>query len=251
MNHPPKNIAHRGASHFCRENTMAAFARARADGAVTVECDLRLTAGGEWVVHHDAEIIVGGEHLRIADLTTALISEIHPDASDEPIPTLTEFMSWANTAAIVPVLDIKDTQGIAALIDLVEKTAPATPPLCSSFRQSVLQDIHALRPEWPTALIVGDPRYRLIRRLTFGAILKRARRYHCAAVHLHERWVTPSGLRAIRDAGLGVSIWTVDDPLRIALLANFGVDGIITNRPDVAGPVIRQIAALTPQEAGK
>lgn len=248
MNHSPQNIAHRGASHFCRENTMAAFARARADGADTVECDLRLTASGEWVVHHDAEIVVGGEHLRIADQASTLLSEIRPDTSGRPLPTLTEFMSWANAEAIIPVLDIKDTQGIAALIDAVEKTAPANPPLCSSFRKSVLQEIHALRPEWPTALIVGNPRYRIIRRLTLGAILKRARRYHCAAVHLHERWVTPSGLRAIRDAGLGVSIWTVDDPLRIALLANFGVDGIITNRPDIAGPVIRQIAALSPQE---
>ena len=76
MTRTPQIVAHRGASHFCRENTMAAFTRALSDGAATVECDLRLTADRQLVVHHDADCMLAGEKLRIADLNLADLQKV-------------------------------------------------------------------------------------------------------------------------------------------------------------------------------
>ena len=54
------------------------------------------------------------------------------------------------------------------------------------------------------------------------------------AVHPHHAFVNEDLVRIAHDAGLAVNTWTVDDPERIRWLADLGVDGIITNVPDVA-----------------
>jgi glycerophosphoryl diester phosphodiesterase len=53
----------------------------------------------------------------------------------------------------------------------------------------------------------------------------------CQALMAHWRLVTPRLLRAVRDAGGQLYVWTVDDPARIRRLEALGVDGVITNDP--------------------
>ena len=55
-----------------------------------------------------------------------------------------------------------------------------------------------------------------------------------AALHPYDATVTPELVTACHDAGLRVNVWTVDDPARILELAEMGVDGVVTNVPDVA-----------------
>ena len=56
MENRPLVLGHRGASHACPENTLAAFAQARAFGADGVELDVRRTADDRLVVHHDPHV---------------------------------------------------------------------------------------------------------------------------------------------------------------------------------------------------
>ena len=61
------------------------------------------------------------------------------------------------------------------------------------------------------------------------------------AIHPNDVLVDASFVERAHDAGLEVTVWTVDDPDRIRQLAEFGVDGIITNAPDAAVHVLAEV----------
>jgi len=224
-------IAHRGSSFGCHENTMAAFERARADGADGIELDVRLTADGRWVVHHDAAIDIAGSGARIAELRLDQIARLTVGPSREPVPVLDDVLGWAKTHAVPLVLDIKDGDGIERLIELVEPFQGAVPLVFSSFRKSVVRHLRVQQPQWKTALIVGNPRWRLMRRFLSGPVLRFARAHNLHALHLHERWVAPSLIQTLKLAQINLAVWTVDDPVRVQMLSLLGADAVITNRP--------------------
>jgi glycerophosphoryl diester phosphodiesterase len=223
---------------------MTAFRRAREDGADTVECDLRLTADRQWVIHHDAAIDLTGQPLRIADLALADLNKVILAAGSDPVPTLPDFLAWCREEAVDPVLDVKDPDGTPELVTCIESMKLPRIPVISSFRRSVLQSVRQARSNWPTALIIGNPKFRAVRRLMFSIFLRRARAHDSGALHLHERWITPRVITAIHDTGMRIAVWTVDDPVRMTLLASLGVDAIITNRPDLARTVIDQMEQI-------
>jgi glycerophosphoryl diester phosphodiesterase len=212
---------------------MAAFERAVDDGADGIELDLRLTADRQWVVHHDAAIPVGGEPLRIADLSADDVAKLSVGPGRAPIPTLAEFLRWGNRKDLSLTLDIKDKDGTAELIAAIEASGSSSVPVCSTFHRPVLLELKRLRPTWQAVWILGDLRWRLARRLLSGRFLRWAQSQCLSGLHLHERWVTPRLVHAAKRSGLTVGVWTVDDPARISVLALLGIDSIITNRPDV------------------
>jgi glycerophosphoryl diester phosphodiesterase len=69
-----------------------------------------------------------------------------------------------------------------------------------------------------------------------GAAGRRLRGGECDAVMAHWRLVTPRLLRAVRDAGGELYVWTVDDAARMRALEALGVSGIITNDPRLFAP---------------
>src|SRR3989304_2946412 len=81
----PLVIAHRGASAFATENSLAAFRAARAQGADAVELDIHPTAGGAFVVHHDE--MIGPHHVAHCSLAEV---RSHLLANGESVPTLEE-----------------------------------------------------------------------------------------------------------------------------------------------------------------
>jgi len=233
-------IAHRGNSSACHENTMAAFERAVADGADGIEFDVRLTSDRQWVVHHDADVAIGDRRVPIQSLTLAEVTTARVGPQREPIPRLDDFLLWAREQHVGLIFDIKDREGIPELVATVERTGISNPALYSSFHRSVLKDIESLRPDWPRGLIIGDPRSGLARRFLLGSILRWSSRHRLTSLHIEEHWVVPSALDKMRAAGLRLAVWTVDDPLRMTMLAAFGIDAVITNKPDLAVTTIRQ-----------
>jgi glycerophosphoryl diester phosphodiesterase len=232
-------IAHRGNSSVCHENTMAAFERAVADGADGVEFDLRLTSDKRWVVHHDAEVVVGERRVPIQTLTLAEVTTLRIGLNRDAIPRLDDFLLWARDQKVGLIFDIKDRGGIPELIATVERAGITNSTLYSSFHRTVLKDIESLRPDWPRGLIIGDPRSGLARRFLLGSILRWSSRHRLTSLHIEEHWVIPSALDRMRAAGFRLAVWTVDDPLRMAMLAAFGVDAVITNKPDLAVSTLR------------
>lgn len=215
-------IAHRGASHLELENTVAAFRRAREVGADAVELDVRTTADGVLVVHHDPDLADGR---RIAD-TAAAELPAH-------VPTLPAALDacagmWVN-------VEIKNSPGdpdfdpdsrvADATIALLRGRPAGERFLISCFHLDTIDRCRELAPEIPTAFlcaIVPDGIAELL-----------ASRGH-RAFHPWDPTVTPALIDACHAAGLEVNTWTCDDAVRMAQLLQWGIDGICTNDPDVA-----------------
>jgi len=217
-------IAHRGASRAAPENTLEAFRLARRQGADMVELDVRRTADGVLVVHHDAWLADGIPIVAVA-------------AADLPphIPGLADALAACEGMGVN--LEIKNLPGepdfddgdavALAVAAAVTDLGLADRILVSSFNLRTVDTVHVSAPELATAwLLVSVP--------DVAETVERTARHGHRALHPHDALVDAALVDACHRAGLAVNVWTVDDPERIRALAAMGVDGICTNVPDVA-----------------
>jgi glycerophosphoryl diester phosphodiesterase len=220
----PLVLAHRGASADAPENTVAAFTLARDQGADGVELDVRRTADGVLVVHHDPDVPGVG---RCADLSFDALRAAAP-----AVPTLEEALDAC--AGLLVNIEIKclpwepdadpDHEVARAVARLV--AARGTPVVISSFDLGTVDAVKAAAPGLPTGYLVhgqdvGDA----------------ARRAHAGG---HE-WLHPDraavladparAVAAARAHGVRLDVWTVDDAAELRALVAAGVDAVITNVP--------------------
>jgi len=215
-------IAHRGASAAFPENTLDAFRGAVALGASWVELDVRRTADGRLAVHHDAHLSDG-----------RAIVELPAPELPSGVPSLAEALDAC--APLGVNVEIKnspndvDFDESAALVDpvIADIHAGSVAVLVSSFHPPTLDRVRAGDPSIETAQLTFDlsnPVRTIERAVAAGHV----------ALHPFDGTVTPQVVELAHDAGLRVNVWTVDDPVRMVELAEMGVDGIVTNVPDVA-----------------
>jgi glycerophosphoryl diester phosphodiesterase len=230
----PTVIAHRGASAAHPPgNTIDAFGAAGPLGATWVELDVRRTADGALAVHHDAELPDGR---LIASLPTTGLPAWVPllDAALDACAGLgvnVEIKNSPDEPDFDESLAVADAVvGLLALRD-GGSAFGASAFLVSSFHLATIDRVRAVEPAMATAFLVLEPDERSLRAA--------AERGH-AAVHPWYGLVTPATIELARSLGLAVNVWTVDEPAAIVALAELGVDGVVTNVPDVA------VAALSP-----
>jgi glycerophosphoryl diester phosphodiesterase len=224
-------IAHRGASAARPENTVAAFHHARELGADAVELDVRRTADGVLVVHHDAHLADGRAIVETAavDLPAA-------------VPALTAALEAC--AGMDVNVEIKNAPGepdFDAGHGVADQVAAALraclPPeripglVVSSFTIDTIDRMRAVDAGLPTGWLTFDLAD------SAAAVALAAERGH-AAIHPYDVFVDRTLVRRAHDAGLRVLVWTVDDPARMAALVDLGVDGIITNHPERGRAVV-------------
>jgi glycerophosphoryl diester phosphodiesterase len=230
----PLVIAHRGASATRPENTVEAFVEARVLGADWVELDARATADGLLVVHHDAHLADGRA---IVDLGAA---ELPPSVAtlDEALDACTgmgvnvEIKNDPDDPDHDPELVVASAV-VARLVDRASSDGHGPDfLLVTSFDRAVVARAHALAPHVPVGQLVFDPGPDV------GELLERVMGAGCAALNPWDPLVDTDLVAEAHGHGLAVNVWTVDDPARMAELVGFGVDGIITNVPDVARAVV-------------
>jgi glycerophosphoryl diester phosphodiesterase len=228
----PSIIAHRGASRAERENTVAAFMRAVALGADGIELDVRRTKDGQAVVHHDPHVTDDhGNELMICEMMVA----------DLPahLPTFSEALD-ACVGAFVNV-EIKNSPQEAdfdpklQVCELVaaELRAREIPRwVVSSFDRGTLDRMRELAPDIATAWLAVE----------FGpADLDDLVAIGHAGIHPWDRMLTEQLVAEAHERGLFVNAWTCNDPDRMKELAAWGVDGIVTDVPDIAHTVLRRV----------
>jgi len=229
--------AHRGASAYAPESTIAAFLLACRLGADGIELDVHLTADGEVVVCHDADIkrTSTGKGV-IEDKSLAKLKEAdfgYPDAfgnrfKGQRIPTLREVYKAVTPYGVIINVELKDTrpQIVEKVLELEKECGVAGAVIYSSFNHGYLKQLKSLSPTAPVAPLFGTDRSYV----SLGTGLK--------AAALHPAF---GGVLADKDyvknshaAGLRVHPYTPNSETDLAALIEQGVDAVITNYPDIA-----------------
>ncbi len=224
-------IAHRGASTAFPENTLAAFRGAAELGADAVEFDVRRTADGRPVIHHDPAVPGLGP---IYSFPAADLRRRAPW-----LPTLEEALK-ACTGLWVDV-EVKNSPAepdrdpghavVAEVVRHLDTAAWREKSVVSSFNQGTLARVRALAPALLTGLLAD-------RLLSTPAAIELAREGgHRLLLPQAAALAGPAAspaIEAAHRAGLLVVAWTVDEPAEVRRLADAGIDGVITNRPDAA-----------------
>jgi glycerophosphoryl diester phosphodiesterase len=242
----PLILGHRGASQYAPENTLSAFKLAMDQGADGVELDVTLSADGVPVVIHDDSLdrtTNGHGPVRLQSLAALKrLDAGYPGRfanqfPQERIPTLAEVFTSLSPQAIINV-ELKHDRSpgrelAGRVVALIHEHAMARRVLISSFQFSSLRRVKALDPRLPVGLLYSSalmgPR---LARCLAGALPHEA--HHPSQDHLtteRAAWYHAQGWR--------VNAWTVNDEGDLRRLAAAGVDGLITNRPDVARAAVR------------
>ncbi len=220
-------IAHRGASVAAPENTLQAFRLAKEFGADWIELDVRRTADGVAVVHHDAHLEDGR---RIG----------HMSADDLPgyVPSLAEALEACDGVGVH--IEIKnlpddpdyDSENLVAdaVAGLIAAYLGPDRAVVSSFNVAAVQAVRAVDPSISTGLICGI--------VPPQQAIERACAHEMAAVHAFDAMCDSTFVRSAHDAGLIVNAWTINNAERMKELLDMGIDGLITDVPDTARTVV-------------
>ena len=244
----PLAMAHRGGATYPPnlgiENTMAAFRRAVEHGFRYLETDVRATRDGVPVLVHDATLVrLAGHPAAVADLTLEELAERLVDGR-EPVPTLAEVLETFPGVRLN--IDVKSDDAVAPTVAAV-RAAGAEERVClASFSDRRIRRIRRLAgpavttscSAWEVALLLLAPGRRLqaTGRRRGATSVQVPRRSRGIAV------VTPRFVARAHALGLQVHVWTVDDDVSLRTVLDLGVDGVITDRIDVAVDVLGRIA---------
>jgi glycerophosphoryl diester phosphodiesterase len=223
-------IAHRGASAYAPENTVAAFEEAIRLGAPAVEFDLRITADGVPVVLHDETVdrTTSGTG-KVAELSwTRLLqldagSWMHHRFAATRIPSLQEALLAIGPFAR-PIIELKAALPWEIVLSALRKFDMENDVLVISFKPEYLSAIRKISKDVPIGLLSSrwEP-----------DLPQRARSLDAEALLLHTDVLGTSQVAAAEALGLDVWCFTPNDAGTVAASAAMGVTGIITDRPDL------------------
>jgi glycerophosphoryl diester phosphodiesterase len=230
----PLVFAHRGGSALAPENTLAAFENGIALGADGLELDVHLARDGVVVVHHDATL----------DRTTALRGPIAARTAEElapaNVPALASVLAKFPATRIIIEMKVNTPAMAAGVIDVV-RAAGAVDRVClGSFGLRVLRAARSLEPAIATSAAREEVRWALYR--SWCRIPRRRapyRGYQVPEWSGRTQVVSKQFVDDAHRAGLRVQVWTVDTEADARRLLDWGVDGLITDRPDIIVPLCK------------
>ncbi len=221
-------IAHRGASGYAPENTLKAFRTAWQMSADMVELDAQETSDGHLVCIHDFELprTTNGEGY-VGELTYREIKEL--DAGQgEKVPLLSEVLDFAKDRIGVNI-EVKALNVEKRILGLVTEREMLDSVMFSSFMHNTVRVIKNLNAYARTAIILSEPRDDAVRyTLDLGA----------NAINPPFETLTPELVTGAHEARLEVFPYTMNDASSMRKLLSIGVDGLITDLPDVCVKVV-------------
>lgn len=229
----PWVIAHRGASAYAPENTMAAFRLAAEMGVNFIETDLQLTRDSKLVAFHDAQLgrTTKGQGL-IREHTLAELRELDagswfdPKFAGEKIPTLEEIIAFAREKDVVFYLEVKagDTWGVEhALVSALWQAKEVAHAAVLSFELSALANVRRQEPTLISGYLFDEPK---------ADAIAEAVRVGARQIAPNHRLLTKELVSAAHAAYLQVVTWTVNDPEEMRAALSTGVNGVMTDYPD-------------------
>jgi glycerophosphoryl diester phosphodiesterase len=235
----PWIVAHRGASGYAPENTLAAFRRAVELGAKFIETDLHLTRDLRFAAIHDStlERTTNGRGL-VHDFSQLELREFDAGSwfgsqfAGERLPTLDEILAFGRESDVTFYLEIKSEEAWGlhdALVGALRANKATDRVIVLSFGADNLERIHQLDDTVMTGFLFDEPRANAV-----DLALRMGARQLAPRADL----VTAALVEQAHRADLRVVTWTLNEPgqMRAALAA--GVDGVMTDYPDRLRAVI-------------
>ena len=250
--HPgPLVFAHRGGCALGPENTLAAFDRGIAAGADGLELDVHLSADGVPVVHHDATLDrTTSASGPIAAYTAAGLSRVDAgcrfsDGHGFPlrnqgigVPTLAEVLRRYPDVRIIVEMKVDSPEMGEAVAREVRRAHAAERVCAAGYGARSVAAARAALPEMASSAC--HPEVRLAVYRTWAGWPPRDTPYRGYQVPECTGWtriVSPRFVRYAHNAGLKVQVWVVDAEHDMRRLLAWGIDGLISDRPDVAARV--------------
>jgi glycerophosphoryl diester phosphodiesterase len=237
----PRVFAHRGLATSAPENTLTAFGEALEAGAGYLESDVRATRDGVAVLTHDADLRrLTGRPGPLAAITTDELAEV--DLLGHRVPTLRAALERFPTARFN--LDLKSADAVEPAVRAIREAGAVDRVLVGSFNERRRANaVHAL----PGVATSASSRIAALALAALRAGLPRTAARVLNGVHAVQvpetlrgvRVISPGTVRGFHRAGVEVHVWTVNAAPAMRRLLEWGVDGIITDRTDVAVSVIR------------
>ena len=189
-----------------------------------------MTKDGDVVIVHDEDLArVAGVPRRVSEMSLEEVRSVTL-SSGERIPTLGEVLEEVKGRAVL-FLELKEVSAAEpAVLDVVRAGALES-TVFISFLEEALNAVRAAQPRAYTGLLYAKP---------VDAIVK-AKQLGCRFILPFHRLASQKAVGFAHRMGLRVVAWTVNEKEAIRQLFERGVDGIATDRPDVALEALREL----------
>ncbi|GBF05609.1 glycerophosphoryl diester phosphodiesterase [Deinococcus aerius] len=251
------NIAHQGGEGLRPSNTMLAYRHAADLGVDMLEMDMHATRDGVLVLSHDETLDrLTDTKGRIADLTLAQVLAADAGYAFTPDGGAT-FPFRGQGVRVAQLSEVLATFPDMPLTVEIKQASPSiAAPFCktlrdagvtdhvivASFSDAALNEFRAACPEVTTSMTEKELRpLVLLSKVGLAGLAPLPGRVAQVPVRSGNiEVVTPGFVRAMHRRGVAVQVWTIDDPAEMRRLIRMGVDGIITNRPDLLKAVLAE-----------
>ncbi|MGN0468586.1 MAG: glycerophosphodiester phosphodiesterase [Acutalibacteraceae bacterium] len=246
-------ISHRGANKYAPQNTLPAFEKAVQIGIDGFETDVHITKDNQLILCHNYTIDeTSNGKGKISDMTLSELEKydfggyFSPKFKGTKIPTVDEFLSFVETTDI-KVLNIElkspeqnETAIVSETIRLVKEHGLFDKLIISSFDPKLLVEAKEIDQSCKTGFLYSPDKKTTYKNRLISRPIDFAKSIGVDALHpifffVDEKYVTNA-----HEAGLMVNPWTVDSVKSIEKMIRCGVDGIITNFPDVVAGLLEK-----------
>lgn len=235
-----KVIAHRGASAYAPENTFPAFKKALEMGAEGLELDVHLSKDGKLVVIHDERIDrTSNGSGYIKDLTLKKLKKLDfgnwfdQKFSGTSIPTLNELINLFKQQNWTGLLNIEIKNNLIIypeieekVVKLIKNSKMENQIICSSFNHYCLKKIKGIDKQIKIAplYLCGVEPWLYAKKIEAEAL-------HPQFYNIIHR---PQIVKECNERGIKLNLFTVNKEKDMKRLLKYKVNGIITNKPDLA-----------------
>lgn len=246
---PPLIFAHRGANSFAPENSIPAFEAAIRLGCDGVEMDVRMTASGDVIIFHDRRLSrMTGCRGNVHQMPLSRIRKCY--LKNDPrftIPTLQEALEAVSQRVLINIDVKKETMRQNGLeekiLSILRDFRLKDNIIISSFNPLVIKKFAQLAPDYRLGFIYRQRSHKF---MSNGVPVE--------SFHVYHRTLSQKYVANLHERNYRVYAWTVDKEKHFRRMLKIGVDGIITNHPEVYYRLFRneavekEMAAQTKEE---
>lgn len=239
---PPRLLAHRGLAVEAPENTLLAFAKALAVGVTHLETDVHASADGVAMISHDPDLRrLAGRTVSVGQLTSHELRRVDLGAA-QGFASLAEALDAFPDARFN--IDIKSADAVAPTVAAIRDARAIDRVLVGSFnptrRRAAVSELPGVATSISSrgAVAAVSAARSPGGRPTLRRILRDVHAVQLPLSILRMPTMTPRTLEAFHAAGVEVHAWTINDEPTMDRLLDLGIDGLISDRVDIAAALL-------------